>query len=1141
MIEFARIPRRIALAATCLLATAAGFHALADEAPLNAALVTGGLPGQNPFVVMLLKGELKRAGYEVLDVDTDGLCDPAALTPGNYDLLVLCDAAFLPEDSIPSIGGYLQRGGDIIAFDAPLWQEGLINVRGAWVTRAAHERETAAFLPQHMLFGFRDDGDIAEWRRSHHPFGIPAIYGIADEGPTAGWRSLHVKLKDLKNWDNFGPEEIEDPFPEGHTLTVFAARGGPDTTSLAVEWQEKDGSRWIGVVPLSAQWRRYVLAPEDFKFWESVPERRDGTFNPANAVRMCVGLAFSHTGTTPGSKEYWVSAFGTAEPSPEYAWARRAPSIPPMDALCPAYKFYETDEVTAFRARQDQAIVTPAELPLPGIIRSPQPRPGGGGFSKGRAWRWIPLLEARDAMGDWCGTSAALIAHCGGPFKGAQWACFGVADSEWYQNAEAIAVVGGVAQAMWRGVYIIDGGADSYTYFEDQPIAFGVRAANVGRHPRANMTAQVIVVDGDTGAEVVKEEWPLELGPGEEKTVGGTWKPERWPKAGFQVTARLLEDGGVFDKVVHEAHVWRPKEEKSFITVEDGEFVLDGERWRAHGVNYMPSSGIGTEDRGYFEQWMGTRAYHPEIIQRDLEHVKSLGMNSVSVFIYHESIGARNLLDFLRRCDRLRLKVNLSIRPGTPMDFRWDEMREIIEHVRLWEHDTVFALDLAWEPMWLKHKDRARWDKEWEAWILERYGSLENAERDWSFEVPRDDDGNVTNPSDDQVRANGAWRRMVAAYRRCLDTLLYKYYSRARTLVKSVDPNHLVSFRMTEAGNPTMDWGGVVPYDFPYLAAAVDILEPEGYGRIGDWDKVKPGWFEFEYARWAAPGLPVMWAEAGVSAWDRGADMSTDDRLEFQGQYLRDFYRMLIASCADGIYWWWYPGGFRVCENSDYGIINPGGSDRPATVAIRDNAWKFTEGPSAGPVDYWIEIDRDEHANGVAGIYSAVKDEFWQAIEDGHVPGLKTSGTGTDSAGCPLLAVGNTPCDGSNPPKYLDGFFDRVEVRGRGGDWVDVCEGGCVEAAAEGPIAARVTITNLGEAAWLHEGDGAVCIVAAGATEARTPLPARVPHLGAVTVENVTLAESGIAESTKITLSLLAVGRTPFGDKYGLTLVAGPR
>ena len=289
---------------------------------------------------------------------------------------------------------------------------------------------------------------------------------------------------------------------------------------------------------------------------------------------------------------------------------------------------------------------------------------------------------------------------------------------------------------------------------------------------------------------------------------------------------------------------------------------------------------------------------------------------------------------------------------------------------------------------------------------------------------------------------------------------------------------------MTEAGNPTFKWDKQFPYDFPYLAAAVDILEPECYGRIGDWERVKPGWFQQAYARWAAPHLPFFWAEAGVSAWAPSQGEATEDLLDFQAQYYRDLYRMFVGSCSDGIFFWWYPGGYRVNERSDYGIIEPDGTDRPVTRVIRENGQALLNGPSEPAPDCWFEVDRDAHSAGAAGVYDDVETAFWDAIAQGKTPGLRTSGTGTTSVDCPLLAVGNTPCNGHNPPKYLDGFFDRIEVYTHGREWQEIWPAAPQDGPSEPAAALRITLTNLGEARWLsplgRDAGGAVFLLLEG-------------------------------------------------------------
>jgi hypothetical protein len=233
---------------------------------------------------------------------------------------------------------------------------------------------------------------------------------------------------------------------------------------------------------------------------------------------------------------------------------------------------------------------------------------------------------------------------------------------------------------------------------------------------------------------------------------------------------------------------------------------------------------------------------------------------------------------------------------------------------------------------------------------------------------------------------------MVADYRRFIDEIVDEYYSRARQLVRSVDPHHLVSFRMTVAGDPTFNQAHNMPYDFRSLIRGVDLFEPEGYGRIGDWSRVRPGMFTVAYARAIDPSKPVMWAEYGVSSWDMNLMQTSPSGLEFEGRFYEDFLRMVLQSGANGAVCWWYPGGFRTNEKSDFGIINPDGTDRPATVVLRKYAEQVTRPREIPKPKVWIEFDPDDPA-GIEGIYKKASSKFWQAVDSGKVPGLRPSGT----------------------------------------------------------------------------------------------------------------------------------------------------
>lgn len=1089
------------------------------------------LNAENKTLVDAITEQISSAGYEITNIDTDGLCSEKVLDPSTVDLLVIPDGTMLPARACTSIEAYLKAGGDIIALQAPMWQKSLIKIGGKWTTKDEYGQEHASDIPENPIAALTAD-DISNWKRSTDNADNPTKIESSNDSPVKGHSSLHVTIPKLTSYDTLYSPDMDTPFAGGKILTVFSAKGGESTSALAIEWTEKDGSRWIATVPLFKEWRKYILTPEDFKFWQSNPSRgfQGDSFKPENAVRICFGEAFTHTGGVSGQQEYWVSMIGTSVMLPELDDFAKGASIPKLDTLSPSYKFFNTSSAVQISSTGELNTTAFEPLKVTADMRSPQPRPGGGGFDKGRDWRWIPLLEAKSGNGEWRGNPLTCTVHADGPYKGGVWVSSGITDPKIYTDPSVLRLIKETAVRMKQGLFILDGGSNFYTYFADQSIRMGARIVNLSKEERSDVPVILSLLDSKTKTNAFSKQITITVLPGQTVNVSELYTPASWPQTGMTASAMLIYNGVPIDRVSNSVDVWKPKAKKNFITVKNGQFFYKGKRWKAHGINYMPSSGIGTEDGPYFEYWMGARSYDPVIIDRDLDHLKALGINSVSIFIYSDYTEHQNLLDILQRLDRHGMKANVSLRPGTPMDFYWDKISKIINYYKLWENDTVYAYDLAWEPSFGSHEERQMWDGEWEKWVVERYGSIANAERDWGYSIPRNSDGTVTNPKASEIDTNGKWKQMTAAYRRFLDTLLYQKYSSARRLVRSIDPNHLVSFRMSDAANPTFRWDGRITYDFPYLAAAVDFLAPEAYGRIGDWERVKPGWFEWKYAKWAAPEKPCIWAEMGVSSWDISIMENPKSKLEYQAMFYKNFYRLLHATGTDGIYFWWYPGGFRVGENSDFGIINPDGSDKPVTPVIRKNAKEFLKDVKIPGKPVAIMFDRDRYPDGIAGVYDDHQEEFWKYISKGMNPRLITAGTGTTSVNCPLIAVGNTKCNGSNPPKYLDAAIDTVEIQNPDGQWTMVEKGG--EIVTDNAVKARVTITNLGEAALIAPSasykPGTVYMTISSRSGIKLmPLPASLRKQHTITINDVT-----IPANAKVTIGLTAKNRISFGERY---------
>ncbi len=944
----------------------------ADLPAPAAAIIGQSLPNTGAAVVEALHATARSAGFNPAYLAPDALADSTALQ--RFQVLLIANARSLPLACIPAVRQYMDQGGHVVALGLPAWQDLVTRADGRWLTRDQRDAALQAIKPQHTLVDF-ESGDLAAWHRSSHKPELPSTRSI---DPAGAGKALHISIPGLNGWETL-IRDFDRPFAPGQSITCFRAKGSANTRALLLEWGERDGSRWLATVRLTDEWQEYRLLPDAFSPWQPPAGRghRGDRFNPANAVRFAVGLAVSHMAIPAGRQEYWFDDLATA--ANPLGDGPQPADIPAIEGLCPAYKFYPiTTPVQVIAARYPQFVRADSGL------LAMHPRPQGAGYLKDRPWRWQPLLTAIDPRdGDFRGAVAALVMPIHRPMPSGVIAGFTPADPAFYSDPTVRKVLSDAIASIRRGVFIQEGGAQYYTAFEKQSIRLGARVAALKSASAGEYTVRLQVTADGAQNPAYQRDWLVRLAPGEATEVNDAWTPESWPAGGYRVAALLLENARVVDALRHELHVWRPREKPAFIEARDGGLWLDGKPWKAHGVNYMPSSGVGLDHGGLFEQWLGAAAYDPQVIERDLRRIRGMGMNSISIFLYHQSMAAQNALDMLRRCEQLSLKVNLSLRPGTPMDFHWDQMRQIIQTLQLARNDTIFTYDLAWEPSHFDEKHQQRYNPHWREWVIRKYGSVEKAERAWQVPGPRAG-GELVVPSMRMLTADGAWRGMVADYRLFLDELLASRYAEARRLVKSIDPNHAVSFRKQFSGDPTFNNANLLPYDFYGLRDAVDIWEPEAYGRIGDWSQVKPGHFTAAYARLCDPAKPVVWAEIGVSAWDTATMFPDPAKLAFQAQYYRDFHRMLRMSGADGVYYWWYPGGYRANEQSDYGIINPDGTDRPVTRVIREESDRFLAAPRPPAPAVVIRVNRDADARGLFGIYEKVKDQYWKAIDAGQ-------------------------------------------------------------------------------------------------------------------------------------------------------------
>ncbi len=912
-------------------------------------------------------------------------------------------------------------------------------------------------------------------------------------------------------------------------------------------------------------------------------------------------------GETPFDKPAWkhndqwvdevlVRESVAKDPSSHLASAKAPRShLPPIETVAPGYKFYPLTKIASLKVVESQGILSTGEdFEQHGrtVASACYARPEGKGFECGYRWRWIPLIRAYDSdgvdrgavvwltlnqasrqflpegfedaarrlRGDNRGDRQGL--HQTPPLEGSVCAVCSVSDPATLQQMARSGVFDAMVRRIRDGLFLSYAGSQHFSCWPGEKVKLGAVAINHGSQ-RAEVRVRIRVCPGMSQTPVFQKETAIELDAGQYRKQTFGWTPTRFDADRYIVTTELLRDGVPIDVIEHELGVLSTEEPSrdDFVRVEGDNFRLRGKKWYPVGANYWPQYAIGLEPDDYTYHWLAPGFYNPEEVERDLRRLKSLGANFLLVRAGTQHEG-RNLLDFLRRCKNHDIYVMLFLYSHVitdephyfqgvmmPFHFQEDVVATFLRETRLADNPTIMGYDLIWEPSgWVfagrvgmfnwpdPTPYRQRWDSYWHTWIVDRYGSVANAETDWGVPAPRIGD-RVTSPSYQQFSNDGPWRVMVAAYRRFMDDLMSRFWNDAVQRLRRLDPNHLVSFRQ----------GNLGAMDFTLTATPkyVDFFSMEGYSFKANESGAAAAGFTTRYLHFLTKKKPIIWVEYGSSAWDRAAMKPGEKQMAAQAKTIEMIHREAFANGANGIAPWWWPGGYRISEQSDYGLINPDGTARPSTEVLRKYAILF-QTPRAYPAPQtWFTMDRDSHAGSHWYItFNEGAEAYKKAIAAGKKLGVRTSGTGTTSADTPLLAVGNTQYNGKNPPKYLDAEFNWFKIKIGDGPWVDVRNGEKLCVPKDTPITAAASVGNLQEAIWLTPASaadkpGAVYLVstAASTLEVKRPIVEDTAWQEDAEFGNGFLLSEGVSEETPVELHMMAAGRARFGEKLRFVLI----
>ncbi len=1064
------------------------------------------------------------------------------LPQGRFDIFVLADARSLPVQARDEVVGTLTTGGCVMAIGAPAATTLVAHTPEGWKDRDGWLQVRARHL-ERTLLRVPAEG----WRRTAFKQEQSASIAVDATEGEACWKVTC----NLLGWDGWYAE-TGDAFSEERRLLVFEGRGDSTTTDLAVECVEGDGSRWIATVPLSTAWRWHILTPADFAYWPDSPTKNRGhpgdKLRPEHITRLSFALSGSHTPRVkPGPHTYWIRNISTARDETSEVPDFR---ITDVEGLWPGYKLYAMDKVAFLRTAAEQEILPRGDRrPWKHTACSPVWRERGRGFRRGRAWRWIPIVEAYDSAGTKRGAVVSLMVG-DAVFPNAMWANVSVASPSEALGPQVLPAVLATAKAMKRGLFLLEGGAEYFSYRRGEPMVLGAKVLNASNQPRK---ADVhITIRGPSGSVLFEARRTLVLPPRAAIETEWTTSAKNLDPKGQIVRTVLYEAATPIDRIEHRIDVLRdtPARPEEFVRVEGSMFTLGGKPWYFQGINYWPTWMAGYPNLNQRSR----ECYDPEIIERDLAWLQAVGVNVVSAIAAipppdpDDAKGYRDQLDFVERCLRHGIRCYFTVPNGRAYagaDF--SRIKDFIEKAGLRNHPGIMCWELAWEPIegaW--GHDLEKFGADWNRWIIEQYGSVDHAVGDWGFDPRTASDRPVPVPTWVQCTTSGPWNGFVAAFARAFSDLISREYGKVARQLRAWDPNHLISFRGGACGIPS---GGTFAHIHSVgVARHLDFLCPEGYNlQTGGWasptpaDDIRKGGLVTLYYRHVSREKPVVWMEFGFTvngfgeAWTPERFRVRPAELEHQRLEIERFYAMMLESGARGGAPWWLPGGFRLGENSDFGFVEPDGSERPVCRVFRENLPRFAQVRHATP-DAWLTIDLEGERCRAWQLYAP---SYLDLIKADKTVGLRTDGTGTDSANCPLVSVSGTPCNGHNPPRFLNAEFDRLEVQLGNGPWREVHDGDVLDVPAGAGVHCRASVGNIGEAKWLASspGGGAVRLAVRSDHDLliSAPIAEDVPYLGTGEVPTFTLV-SDLEREVRISFEMEAQGRTRFGERRTITL-----
>ncbi|MBU1694162.1 MAG: hypothetical protein KKC51_09395 [Verrucomicrobia bacterium] len=845
--------------------------------------------------------------------------DPAEVLPriGPDRVLIIPDARGLPVHWWSPIKAYLEKGGAVLFCGLDPFEDRVRLENGQPVTEAAFLSTLLAQARSAGLFS-----SVRTWLHENDSGELRGAVRLAESGE-APWPAIEVDVEAFHEWDamTFGSVRRGTVAP-GENSLAFYAHGDGQTSRLFIECRERDGSMWGRSVEVGPDWAPHIVPQASFRHLGGSAQRGgtgDG-FRLEQLRWIRIGLAMAGAPQSPGAHLFGLSEVRlVADPRlPEEAigW----PDIPLVSPPCRRYR----TTASALRDLERGATVKMAVAP----VGSPFALPRGTLDSGTPVGRWIPLSGAEDERGELLGWPVSLF--LAGSSGGAWWRWGWVAlDPVGSMRPVAERVVAAAVRRLSGGLFFRYAGCPRWIYKSHEEIR--VLACWEGRHESSGIRVAA-ELKRESDGRIMRRAVLSAVTPGRPFEISLGLVSESETVAEDYRVVLTLEDlripGLLYDRVEQGIKILSDK--PPFVprlTAAGGRFLLRGTPFFIAGVHYAPLVEVaGADRRGH---WLDPLFFDADNVRRDMRRMKMAGHNGIFIE-YGEEGQAAPLRYVVEEARRQEFLVVVSVAGLDPLAPDWERAARLLRAADIAGMPHIMALSLDTAEVLSRAGGLRRLDPAWRAWLVEQYGSVEQAEQSAGLALWREN-GEVSGPPDE-----GGEEPAVALYRRFLDDYFSRRVGWLRRHLDALGCRQMLTARF-HVGRRPADLLSPGP-----AAAHLDFVSLS----VGGPSRVEPNWDEAARAAATARragGQPVVWHGGQL---DIGPEPRSPD-LANQARWFDRFFDLVLQTQAAGCFAWSYPGGWCASRGEDVGLAGEDGSWRPAGQALQNAIPRFRRAQAA--------------------------------------------------------------------------------------------------------------------------------------------------------------------------------------------------